>query len=392
MGKNLIVAGFHRSGTSLTSQLLHRSGLFLGDDLLGASFANVYGHAEDTEILRLHDEILDDNGLTWQVDGPVVPEVSGPFRQRMRRIIERREAEHGVWGFKDPRVCLFLDTWKDLLPDARVLIVYRSPVETTASLHKRSAVGLSKRRGNQEFHRKFREVPDLALKMWLTHNARLLEFARSRPADVMVTSFDMLRGGFPLIGLLNQRWGLELEEIATSEVFDPDVTTESTNRRQPVANTKLIGEALETWEALEQRSGETEQLLGSATTGGKTLTEESFRDAEEIYGVLIENEFQNTEVEALQERVQELHQNEKAVRGQLKRKRIQLKQEQMKHEQTQTELENARKLAVPPQRKKELERAETNLKLIVAKVAKSRLAPIFRLKKEFRELEQRYLK
>ena len=51
MSDQLIVAGFHRSGTSLVCQLLHRAGLFLGYDLLGPAFSNPHGHFEDTEVL-----------------------------------------------------------------------------------------------------------------------------------------------------------------------------------------------------------------------------------------------------------------------------------------------------------------------------------------------------
>ena len=39
----LIVAGFHRSGTSLVCQLLDRAGLFLGYELLGTNPLNLYG-------------------------------------------------------------------------------------------------------------------------------------------------------------------------------------------------------------------------------------------------------------------------------------------------------------------------------------------------------------
>jgi len=42
LSDQLIVAGFHRSGTSLVCQVLHRAGLFLGYDLLGAVFSNPY--------------------------------------------------------------------------------------------------------------------------------------------------------------------------------------------------------------------------------------------------------------------------------------------------------------------------------------------------------------
>ena len=58
MSHQLIIAGFHRSGTSLVSQLLHRAGLFLGYDLMGASFSNPHGHYEDIEVYDLHEQIL----------------------------------------------------------------------------------------------------------------------------------------------------------------------------------------------------------------------------------------------------------------------------------------------------------------------------------------------
>lgn len=364
MGKNIIVSGFHRSGTSLTAQLLNRSGLFMGDDLLGADYSNVYGHAEDREIVRLHDGILNDNGLSWQVDSPIELEVQEPRLRHMQQIIGQREAEHTVWGFKDPRVCLFLDVWKNLLPDVKALIVYRSPVETTSSLHRRAATGSLRGRGKYEFHRKFWEVPDLSLNMWVTYNNMLLKFAHIHPEEVLVLSFDMLRRGFPLISLLNQQWELGLEELPPSEVFDPNVTAESYNRA-PVANTELIGDALKTWNALERLSRETENLLGTTTMSDVALTEDSFRSAEDTYDILIENEFQNARVEFLQARTQELEQHKEDLR---------------------TQLEEAQ------QRTEALKGAETDLKLIVNRMSRSKLAPILRLKEEFRELEQKYSK
>ena len=60
----LVVAGFHRSGTSLVTEILSRAGLFVGDDLIGANPSNPYGHFEDREVVRLHDRLLADVGLT----------------------------------------------------------------------------------------------------------------------------------------------------------------------------------------------------------------------------------------------------------------------------------------------------------------------------------------
>ncbi len=79
MGDQLIVAGFHRSGTSLTCQLLHHAGLFLGYDLLGPAFSNPHAHFEDIEILNFHRQILVDNGQTWLVSKPFLPVITEPY-------------------------------------------------------------------------------------------------------------------------------------------------------------------------------------------------------------------------------------------------------------------------------------------------------------------------
>ena len=131
MSDQLIVAGFHRSGTSLVCQLLHRAGLFLGYNLLGPAFSNLYGHLEDTEIFNLHQQILADNGQTWLVSEPFLPFITEYHWQRLGQIVERRNAEHNLWGFKDPRVCLFMMLWKHLLPNVKVLLIYRHFSDST---------------------------------------------------------------------------------------------------------------------------------------------------------------------------------------------------------------------------------------------------------------------
>ena len=100
LSNQLIVAGFHRSGTSLVCQLLHRAGLFLGYDLLDAAFSNPHGHFEDTEILNLHEQILADNGRTWLVSEPFLPVITESHWQKLEQIIQRRNTEHDLWGFK----------------------------------------------------------------------------------------------------------------------------------------------------------------------------------------------------------------------------------------------------------------------------------------------------
>jgi hypothetical protein len=266
VSEQLIIAGFHRSGTSATAQLLQRAGLFLGYELLDALPTNPYGHFEDREMVTFHSQVLADNEQTWMVGEPLLP-VIGPQRwQRMRGMIERRNSEHALWGFKDPRACLFLPAWKYLLPDAKVLIVYRHFSATTRSLGQRHSGDLFEGRGSGPLHRRFFRDPDLALRMWLVHNKALLRFARAYPGDTLTVSVDMIRDGFPLCWALNRRWRLGLDDVPTGEVFDSSVTIGRPSEKQPVSDRRLIGQVNATWRALEGLSRRTEGLLERGTT------------------------------------------------------------------------------------------------------------------------------
>jgi hypothetical protein len=265
--RHLIVAGFHRSGTSLVSRLLERAGLFLGYELLGATPWNPHGHFEDAEIMRLHDEVLADNGASWRIEGPFLPVINDAHWRRMRSMVERRDSEHRLWGFKDPRVCLFMMLWKHLLPDARVLLVYRHFADSTHSLGRRESSLLFSKQDRQQLSRVFWREPDLALRMWLGHNEALLAFARAYPEDTLAVSFEMVRSGFPLVRAINQRWDLGLREVAASEVFDPGAINRRSGR-QPVSDRRLIPRVEETWHALEDLSSQTARWMAGDSEAG----------------------------------------------------------------------------------------------------------------------------
>ncbi len=253
----MIIAGFHRSGTSLTARILHRAGLFLGDELLGAHPSNPYGHFEDLEILNLHEEILADNSLDMFVEAPFIPVLGESHRQNMKSIANRRNAEHALWGFKDPRTSLFIMAWKHLLPEARVLVVYRHHAEATYSLARRHATEIFSGRGTA-FDRQLWEKPDLALKSWLAYNDALLAFARAYPEDTLVVSLDTLRAGLPLVPVLNHRWNLGLEN-APGEALQ--VAPSGKRRPQPVSYRRLIPAVENTWQALEKLDARTRRIV-----------------------------------------------------------------------------------------------------------------------------------
>ena len=112
-------------------------------------------------------------------------------------------------------------------------------------------------------YRRLWEEPDLALRMWLAHNDALLTFARTYPEDTLAVSLDMVRSGFPVIEAINRRWGLGLNEVSASELFDPTVTDRRPGK-QPVSDRRLIDRVDATWRALEQLSCQTQRTMEEA--------------------------------------------------------------------------------------------------------------------------------
>jgi hypothetical protein len=245
----IIVAGFHRSGTSSVAHLLHAAGLFFGDDLIGAMPYNPYGHYEDREVVRTHDQILSDNGLNWQVDEEFPPVISAPRWAAMERYVERRRVEHRLWGFKDPRVCMFIAAWKHLMPSCKVLIVFRQVADCSYSLSRRHAQELFKRSGPAEVHMRFFSSPDLAARMWLAHNRALVGFAHRYPEDVLTVSFESLLRGLPLTRLVRAAWDVPLKEVPTFSAIDP-LATMRRDHRQPLADPALAEELDSVWSEL----------------------------------------------------------------------------------------------------------------------------------------------
>lgn len=97
----LIVTGVARSGTSMLASVLRIGGVFMGQHLYDVVM-------EDAEILHaLH----------------------GGHEALLRRVIERRDAEHRVWGFKIPNLPAYLLAeqlrW---FRNPRLVVIYRDPV------------------------------------------------------------------------------------------------------------------------------------------------------------------------------------------------------------------------------------------------------------------------
>jgi hypothetical protein len=163
----LCIAGMHRSGTSMIASLLHACGLDLGPhkDLLSPAPNNPEGFWESRSFLRLNDALLKELGGTWDCPprSPALGWGREPHWHRLRGRAEeliRRFEGREPWGWKDPRNCLTLPFWREMLPRMKVLICVRNPLAAAESLRARDGISSA-----------------ASLDLWLTYNRRVLAAA-----------------------------------------------------------------------------------------------------------------------------------------------------------------------------------------------------------------------
>ena len=144
----IIVLGMHRSGTSALTRLLNLMGGYLGsgDSLMRPARDNPTGFWERMDVYRLHNQIFELLGVEWykvsQFDLDALSvEQRASLKEKAERIILDLDV-HRPWVLKDPRMCLLLPLWRDLLQVPVCLHIYRSPLQVAQSLRTRNGLPL----------------------------------------------------------------------------------------------------------------------------------------------------------------------------------------------------------------------------------------------------------
>jgi hypothetical protein len=272
----LLVVGMHRSGTSLTASWLEKCGLYLGDELISSDFSNPMGHYEDIQFSHFQRRILRDSGLnlSWQATNePVI--VSNERRQEARTLIATRQS-YSQWGWKDPRTALLLDFWKDLLPEMKILAVYRPCHQVVDSLLRRASrqavEAVKSRRGirtvgrwKQQIRYSFLNIRLLLnyLRVWCRYNRDILSFVAQYPDDALVIHIkDLLPCSLPLVSTINRRWGFTLEAVDAATVYEESLLTNSAMIAKQAISSWLCQESRTIYRQLEEvRQRTLEQLI-----------------------------------------------------------------------------------------------------------------------------------
>jgi hypothetical protein len=228
----LVVAGMHRSGTSVLASLLHRSGCPMGEQMLPADAQNRPGYFEDLEFLDLNRRMLaaavpvnepghpdwgwtegvERSGVDTRVLDGFVDEADALVAARHSQARKdtaagRRAAE--CWGWKDPRTTVLLDFWDARIPDAQYLFIYRPPWDVADSMQRIEAA-------------EFLRHPGFAYRIWHYYNRAALAFAQANhDRALIVSAAAVIRDPRALLELVESRFAIRLERDPCVDVADP---------------------------------------------------------------------------------------------------------------------------------------------------------------------------
>ena len=147
-GPWVVVVGMHRSGTSAVTGAIGALGFNLvsAQDRLSPHESNPE-HWESLSVLLHNDDILAHFGATWDAP-PQLPEgwendKALPDRTAPSALLAAAYPHPGPSVWKDPRVCLLLPYWREVLqtPMAAV-VVWRDPLAVARSLQRRNGTSL----------------------------------------------------------------------------------------------------------------------------------------------------------------------------------------------------------------------------------------------------------
>lgn len=168
-----MIVGMHRSGTSMLGGLLHKSaGYIVGGPLIGSSFDNEMGFFERVDIVLQNDEFMRKQHIDWTSnvihydwEQAIKDKESGAvsFKEGSRGLPFLNDPSNAPWMQKDPRMCITLKTWLELMNnEPAIVFTYRHPLEVALSINKRDE----------------NIRVETGLRLWIVYNMRAIQNSR----------------------------------------------------------------------------------------------------------------------------------------------------------------------------------------------------------------------
>jgi len=147
-----IILGMHRSSTSMLSGAMHNSGeVFMGKRMIPGFEGNEKGHWENEDFVNVNTKMFAELDSYWDKP-PTISElwrIFPKYKEEMKKVVEQaiedmKEAGCVSWGFKDPRTCITLPLWLEVIDNPRIIGLKRDSMEVAESLNKRNGIPIEK--------------------------------------------------------------------------------------------------------------------------------------------------------------------------------------------------------------------------------------------------------
>ena len=357
----LIIAGMHRSGTSLTASLLQSAGLHIGRKLLDQSHGASERHFENLDFFEFHKAVLRSQGGNedgWTLQETI--EVDDRFVEQAQELVAKN-AVSSVWGWKEPRTTLFLEFWANLLPEAKFLLIYRFPWEVVDSLY---------RRGD----RVFQSQPELAVKMWLHYNRKILNLYNQFSDRCFLVNLHVLVNHLDtVLSAIHQKFQFNLA-APTSTLYNPSqIHKKSIKGHRASLITHYFPEAIEMYRELEARAwqlNDTPDFSWIDQLKASPYRTWAFQDWLQVGNWEGEKSKLHQELENSRSQLQQNQKELESSRSQLQQNQKELENSRSQLQQTQAELEQARSQV--QQTQAELEQSRSQVQQTQAELEQSR--------------------
>lgn len=207
-----VVLGMHKSGTSLVSEMLHKSGINMGnfDESLGYDSENHYERWESfiLNLAMLNSRVCEHSLNLTNVINP--SDLAGNIMRNLSNFIIKMNEIHKNWGFKDPRTCLTYGIWKENLSPHKIIFIYRHPAEVW--LHYM-----------QKIH-PIRFIKKIfmgwkALKSWFIYNSQALKYVNLLDKDAIIINYSEIMGNSLEFRRLENFLGIKLHDSRKKTLY-----------------------------------------------------------------------------------------------------------------------------------------------------------------------------
>ncbi|MCP4525597.1 MAG: hypothetical protein GY833_06785 [Aestuariibacter sp.] len=215
----ICITGMHRSGTSLAASWLENCGLTIHHgEVWGPSVGNPKGHFEDKDFVKLHTMAANSTysrSKGWKVFTGDSLMFDDSHLSQAHQLLQQRKLAYKTWGWKDPRSVLFLTQWRAIIPELKVLFVWRPCLDVAQSLVMRS-----KKAG--QAHLKITLLE--AVKLWLYYNKKVCAYKRQHPDTTLLFSLNaIIDDDEGILSLLNEKFRANLCYTPLAAVFSPSL-------------------------------------------------------------------------------------------------------------------------------------------------------------------------